>query len=140
MRKIVVLDTNLVVSAFLNPEGTASQGLQKALRYFDLVTSKETLGELLEVLRRDKFDRYARKEDRAERLSAYSDATLKFSVIEQITDCKDPKDNQFLALALAAKASLLVTGDKKDLLSMHPYRDIDIVSVRDFVDKFHRYL
>jgi uncharacterized protein len=140
MRKIVVLDTNLVVSAFLNPEGTASLGLQKALRYFDVATSKETLGELLEVLRRDKFDRYARKEDRAERLSAYSEATLKFSVTEQVTDCKDPKDNQFLALALAAKASLLVTGDKKDLLSMHPYRGIDIVSVRDFVDNFHRYL
>jgi uncharacterized protein len=140
MRKIVVLDTNLVVSAFLNPEGTASQGLQKALRYFDVATSKETLGELLEVLRRGKFDRYARKEDRAERLSAYSEATLKFTVTEQVTDCKDPKDNQFLALALAAKASLLVTGDKKDLLSMHPYRGIDIVSVRDFVDNFHRYL
>jgi predicted nucleic acid-binding protein len=61
LRKTVVLDSNLVVSAFLNSKGAASQAMQLAFDYFDVAASKDTLTELVDVLRRDKFDRYANK-------------------------------------------------------------------------------
>jgi predicted nucleic acid-binding protein len=41
--------------------------------------------------------------------------------------CRDPKDNQFLALALVAEANLLISSDE-DLLVLHPWRGIPIVT------------
>lgn len=140
LRKTIVLDTNLIVSAFLSPEGSASEKMQIALDYFDVVASKETLTELVDVLRRDKFDRYASKEDRATRLMAYVEATKKILVTHLVTDCSDPKDNKFLALALSSKASILVSGDKKHLISMHPYQGLSIIGAREFMDTYQRYL
>lgn len=50
----------------------------------------------------------------------------------RIIDCRDPKDNKFLELAFAGKANCIVTGDK-DLLVMHPFRGINIISPFDFI-------
>ena len=45
---------------------------------------------------------------------------------ERVTDCRDPKDNKYLELALAAKADVIVSSDK-DLLVLHPWRDIPVL-------------
>jgi uncharacterized protein len=136
----VVLDSNLVVSAFLNPEGMASTALQVAVEHFDVAASSATLAELADVLKRDKFDRYASKTDRITRLEAYAQTVLVFDVQLEATDCKDPKDNKFLALCSAAGAKVLVTSDKKDLLVMHPYQNTAVLGLRTFVDGFKAYL
>lgn len=138
-RSVVVFDSNLVVSAFLNPQGTAAQALQIGLEHFDLACSKETLAELLDVLKRDKFDKYSSKAERAEKLETYAQSVRFFEVRVDITDCKDPKDNKFLALAITAQAKVLVSGYKRDLLSMHPYQGIAVVGLREFVDGFQQY-
>lgn len=136
----MVLDSNLVVSAFLNPEGIASAALQVAVEYFDVAASSATLAELADVLKRDNFDRYCAKTDRITRLEAYAQTVLVFDVQLEVTDCKDPKDNKFLALCTTASAKVLVTGDKKDLLVMHPYQSTDVLGLRAFVDGFKTYL
>ena len=41
-----------------------------------------------------------------------------------IRECRDPKDDEHLALALAGKADVIVSSDVHDLLSMHPYRPV----------------
>ncbi len=135
-----MLDSNLVVSAFLNPEGMASAALQVAVANFDVAASSATLAELADVLKRDKFDRYATKSDRITRLEAYAQTVLVFDVRLEVTDCKDPKDNKFLALCSTAGAKALVTGDKKDLLVMHPYQNTAVLGLRAFVDGFTAYL
>ena len=138
-RSVAVFDSNLVVSAFLNPQGTAAQALLIGLEHFDLACSKETLAELLDVLKRDKFDKYSSKAERAEKLEIYAQSVRFFEVRVYITDCKDPKDNKFLALAITAQAKVLVSGYKRDLLSMHPYQGIAVVGLREFVDGFQQY-
>jgi uncharacterized protein len=130
----------LVVSAFLNPEGMASTALQVAVEHFDVAASSATLAELADVLKRDKFDRYASKIDRITRLEAYAQTVLVFDVQLEVSDCKDPKDNKFLALCIMAGAKVLVTGDKKDLLVMHPYKNTAVLGLRAFVDEFKAYL
>ena len=120
-RNKVVLDSNLVVSAFLNPDGMASAALQVAIEHFDVAASSDTLAELADVLKRDKFNRYASKTERIARLEAYAQTVLVFDVQLQVLDCRDPKDTKFLALCMTARAKVLVTGDKKDLLVLHPY-------------------
>jgi uncharacterized protein len=138
--KSIVLDSNLVVSAILNPEGICALAIDLADTNFDMVRSKDTTNELVEVLRRDKFDRFAAVEDRVFRVQTYIEATRLVAVNVHVTDCADPKDNKFLELAIAANATIIVSGDKKHLVSMSPYRGIAIIRVRDFVDNLADYL
>ncbi len=48
----------------------------------------------------------------------------------------DDDDHRILECAVAAKAEFLVTGDKKDLLPLAFFREIRIVSPREFLDLF----
>jgi uncharacterized protein len=140
LRKTIILDSNLVVSAFLNPKSVAAQALDIGIEHFELACSKETLTELLDVLKRDKFDKYTTQAARAEKAEAYAQNASFFDVTLAVTDCKDPKDNKFLALAITAQAKLIVTGDKRDLISMHPYRGINIIALREFLDNYNQFL
>jgi predicted nucleic acid-binding protein len=47
--------------------------------------------------------------------------------------CKDPDDNPILAIALESKANFLVTGDKRDLLSMEHIQITPIISAASFL-------
>jgi predicted nucleic acid-binding protein len=49
-----------------------------------------------------------------------------------ITDCRDPKDNKFLELAIDGNADYIITGDP-DLLILHSYRGISIVTPSQFL-------
>ncbi len=140
MLNAIVLDSNLVVSAFLNPHSVAAQALAIGLENFSPVCSREIFAELVDVLALDKFDKYISKNARVALLDLYAQSVQFFDVPLAVTDCKDPKDNKFLALALAAQASVLVTGDKKDLLVMNPYQGVAIMGLREFVDGHARYL
>ncbi len=51
-----------------------------------------------------------------------------------ITACEDPDDNKFLECAIAGKCKLIVSGDKH-LLKLNPYRDVEILKPREFLDK-----
>lgn len=55
--------------------------------------------------------------------------------IEQAVQvCRDPKDDKFLELAVNGKADYLITGDD-DLLVLHPFRGVQIMTARDFLDR-----
>ncbi len=45
--------------------------------------------------------------------------------------CRVPTDNIVLGWSLTAEADYLVTGDR-DLLDLHPFHNLSIVSPRDF--------
>lgn len=47
--------------------------------------------------------------------------------------CRDEKDNKFLEAAIEGKASVLVSGDK-DLLALHPFRNIHILTPAAFLE------
>ncbi len=51
-----------------------------------------------------------------------------------VTDCRDPKDNKFLELAVSGNATAIISGDR-DLLLLHPFRDIVIVTPKAFINK-----
>ena len=50
-----------------------------------------------------------------------------------IEACRDPDDNRILECAVAGQADTIVTGDK-DLIVLHPFRGIQILTVRQFLD------
>lgn len=51
-------------------------------------------------------------------LQGFRQRTVSIAVIEVVPDCADPKDNQFLALAAAADAELILASDIH-LTTMH---------------------
>jgi uncharacterized protein len=134
-RKKVVIDSNILVSAAIYPNSASANALRLAVMFCELYRSDETTAEIEQVLLRTKFDRYfaAGGPSREDFLTIYKDAAVLESITEIATDCSDPKDNKFLSLALSVKVDLLITGDRKHLISLHPYRGIPIVSEADFV-------
>lgn len=123
----VVLDTNLLVSAALLPGSASGQALRQAVLAHELAFSDATWDELHEMLHRPKFDRYFRiVAQRSDYLHTLARAGRWHHVTSTVNDCRDPKDNKFLALALDAGAAAIVSGDD-DLLCLHPWRGISIV-------------
>ncbi len=88
---------------------------------------------MADVLRRKKFDRYATRKIRDEFLRALIKESVFVDIIEKIQVSRDAKDNNFLELAVSGGASYLITGDD-DLLILHPFREISIVSPRQFIE------
>ncbi len=131
-RPPIVVDTNVLISALLFAGSTSAKALNKALNDYSLVQSNVTLSELAITTRRKKFDGYKSIIEREQFLLALARASTIVEIAHTVTDCRDPKDNQFLELALSAGAKVIVTGDD-DLLTMHPYQGVRIVNASMFL-------
>ena len=127
----MVVDTSVLVSAAILPKSVSGKAFDLSLRHFELLASASTERELTEVLSRPKFDRYFQAETRLEFLALYAKATTKVVVTTIITDCIDPKDNQFLELAIDGRASCILSSDEH-LTKMHPYRGISVLTPSAF--------
>lgn len=128
-----VVDTNTLVSAVMFEHSNPGQAIRRALQVGRLVLSTATLGELTEVLQRDKFDRYVTPTERDEFLEGLLVLAMVVEPTENIRECRDPKDDKFLELAVMADASHIVTGDR-DLLALHPFRGIEILTPEAFLN------
>ncbi len=56
------------------------------------------------------------------------------SALPEVNMCKDPDDNPLLAMAIAADVDFLVTGDKRDLLSLNKFKGVRIVIARTLAE------
>ena len=132
----VVIDTGVLVSAAIRPESVPALALAKALLQFDVCVSDETLCELETVLMRPKFNGYMGLELRRDFVAGFRQHTTKIEVEQVVTDCVDPKDNKFLALAEVADAELIVASDPH-LTNLHPWRGIPIMPPAAFLVGIH---
>jgi putative PIN family toxin of toxin-antitoxin system len=130
-----VLDTNVLVSAFLwqgLPARLIELASENEIRLF---TSRALLDELDEVLHRKKLAKAVRLTGfSADQLvNHYRRLTYRITT-RQLTRriSRDPDDDQVLACALAAKADLIVSGDR-DLLTLKSFRKIPIVTAAEAV-------
>jgi putative PIN family toxin of toxin-antitoxin system len=126
----VVLDTNVLISAFLS-DGVCSRILRRARnREFAFVLCMPVMEEFSRILK-DKF-----RFDNAEITfftSIVSEAAHETSRPEKPVPCicRDANDDHVLACAAEAKADFLVTGDD-DLLTLVSYGKTKIIRPRDF--------
>jgi len=128
-----VFDTNVIVSALLIKASVARRSLDKARETGKILLSLDVIGELRNVLSRPDFDRYIDEEDRIAFFTLLVREADLIEITERITECRDPKDDKFLELAVNGKADMIVSGDK-DLQVLHPFRDIPILSPRQFLE------
>jgi len=129
-----VCDVNVIISAVLLPGSKPDRALRKAQDLGELLVSESIWLELEQVLARPKFNRYITPEERNDFLVDLSETVQFIKVTEQINECRDPKDNKYLELALSGKAECIVTGDD-DLLVLNPWRGIEILTVQEFLEK-----
>jgi uncharacterized protein len=121
-----VIDTNVFVSAIVFPSSIPRQCVDRTLDQDLLLFSDATMSELQEVLSRSKFDRYVSRERRLFLAQLASVAEV-VPIIQLARECRDPKDDKFLEVALNGRADVIITGDE-DLLELHPWRDVTILS------------
>lgn len=130
-----VLDTNVIISGLINPNGPPGKIL-KALRdgRFILVTSPEINDEVLQVMDRP---RLKEKYGLADHL--FDITFMLWNLSEEVRNppaivaSRDPDDDKFLAAAVGGSADYLVTGDIKDLLNMGEHEGIRIITPEAFL-------
>ena len=133
-----VLDTNLLVS------GVIAAGLPRRLvdgtkaGEFELCTSEVLLAELLDVLSRGKFA--ARLAQAGLTPQGIVDDLRRLVIVLSPANTPrvlptDPDDDHVIAAALASQANLIASDDKRDLLPLGSYADIDIVTAREAVER-----
>lgn len=128
-----VIDTNIWVSALLNP-GTARQIVQHLdAEHFQLYSSVELMAELINVLSRPKFLSVVGQEDVDELLGIIQDRTITIDVEQILAISRDPKDDVFLACSMVSNADYLVTGDN-DLLIIQRHGTTKIVKPIMFLE------
>ena len=132
-----VFDTNVTISAALFERSLPGQALHAALMSGELLISQTSLAEMGEVLSRKKFDRYLTPEEREEFLVKLVRQAVVLEVTEAVRACRDAKDDKFLEIAVCGRATCVVTGDA-DLLTLHPFRGIPILSPAQFLDLLAR--
>jgi len=130
--KYFVIDTNTLISAFILQNSTASKALYKATLQGEIVISEATANEFTDVFIRPKFDKYLPLAVRLEIIDDFKSLALLAPTTIVINDCRDPKDNKFLELAVSCDVDCIITGDM-DLLVLHPYRGISILTANQFL-------
>jgi uncharacterized protein len=128
----IILDTGVLVNALLLARSIPRQAVDLSFAQVIVLASADTIDELDEVLRRPKFNRYLREEERLLFLAAFIRDAEVVNVTENLAECRDPKDNKFLELAVSGKASCIVSGDR-DLLVLNPFRGVAILTPQEFM-------
>lgn len=133
----VVLDTNVLVSAFLFTGITSQMVPLWQKGSITVLLSREILDEYLRVLAYPKFQ-LSEEEIKGlieEELLPFVQVIKPGTRIHVVK--RDPSDNKFLECAVAGKADALISGDK-DLLVIRHYRRIRIQTVSQFLDSILR--
>jgi putative PIN family toxin of toxin-antitoxin system len=133
-RERIVADTNALVSRLLLPSSVPGQAVRESVDTCILLVSEATMNELADVLARQKFDRYIRLEDRQQFLRMLGRLAEFVPIVYPVRACRDPKDDRFLEAALNGKADLILTGDE-DLLALHPWQEIAILSAANYLKR-----
>ena len=124
----LLLETNILVAALV-ARGTCADLVEHCVRVHTIVSSRELLDELEDVLvrklRQRKTDARAAAKLFGGTFSVITPAALDSPV------CRDPDDDKVLATALTGQCAAIVTGDQ-DLLVLDAFEKIRIMTPSEF--------
>lgn len=130
----VVLDTNSVISALVFSSGHLSW-LRTAWQagHFIPLVCPDTVSELIRVLRYPKFKlSWAEQEALLAEFLPFAETVVSRGKLRGLPKLRDPCDIMFFALALRAKADLIISGDE-DILSLRStFKRIPVKSPNEF--------
>jgi uncharacterized protein len=126
----LVLDTNIVVSAALKPDGLQRTVLLLAMtKPARLYVTSLILAEYREVLARPDFK--IRKSLRQQILQLLKNHVQLVKPARVLRVAKDPDDDMFLECADAARADYLITGNPRHFPKF--WRSTKVITAREFI-------
>jgi len=99
-----------------------------------LLFSERLFAEFIGIVSREKFRKYFSEDDINELSIKIKEVATIVQTTTVQTQCRDPKDNFLLELAVDGKADYLITGDN-DLLVLKTVNETKIVKIEDFFRK-----
>ncbi len=128
-----VVDTNVLIAAAIKPTGTCRELLDAAVGLrWQPVLSPQLLSELETVMRRAKFSSKLTEEAIQDFIAGLVDISeVVADPPSTATHTPDPDDDYLVALALAARVDLLVSGDRH--LTELAGSDVLVQTPRDFL-------
>ena len=129
----ILIDTNILISGLFF-HGLPSQLLKEIdFEKFKVCINKEILDEYeKQIYRKIINPKYKLNQDLNEKFFRNLQS---FEMKSALKICRDPKDDKFINCAIDAKAIYIVSGDN-DLLTIKNFAGIEIVTARDFYDKY----
>ena len=142
MHIVAVIDTNVWVSAFLNPEGFPARLINSGKTgSFSIVASFPLLEELREVLLRPRILQLRQTTEAEVETFITSVAAISqmVPISGELKLCRDPNDDLFLETALSGRATHIVSRDEdltRDLeISKHlEEHGVKVVTVQNFLN------
>lgn len=142
----VLLDANVFVSAFINPNGLPALIIEAWLKgKFTIVISIPLLQEIAEVLQTPRIKlKYGLSDNEiAKFLQLIADHSLWVTPSATLKICRHPNDDSILNTAIAGEAEYLISRDDdikrdKKLISKMKSQGVTILSVQAFLDKINR--
>lgn len=129
---MIVFDASSLVSAALKADSVPERALLRAEEMDVFALSPAVEREIVEVFSRPKFRQVIHPKRCEYVLGILRDEAVWFEPNVRVTDCRDPKDDKYLELALAAGAETIVSSDL-DLLVLHPWRGVRILRPADYL-------
>ena len=131
----VVLDTGILIAALITVD-TPPDKIYQAWRKkrFELISSEWQLEEFRRVSRYPKLKLYIKPAEAGHMVNGLRQRAIVLESLPTVDLCNDLDDNPVLAMALESKADYLVTGDKRDLLSMKSVGETPILSAAAFLE------
>ncbi|MGB6554794.1 MAG: putative toxin-antitoxin system toxin component, PIN family [Candidatus Binataceae bacterium] len=127
----VVFDTNICVSAFVFPGGSADEALQRIrVARHDLIVSHAIIDECLGVIAR----KFGGEVNELARIAVFlGDLAVMVKPRRRVTTLRDEPDNRILECAIAGRADAIVTGDRA-MLRLGTFQGIRLLTLRQFLD------
>lgn len=131
--KRVVIDTNVLVSAFLSRTSVPAEAFDHAIQHDQPLASTATMRELIRILKSPRFDPFVSAEHRDALLVRFAPLVEMVEVVQPVHVCRDADDDRVLEVAVNGMADIIISGGK-DLLALDPFRGVRIVSPRAYLD------
>ncbi len=130
-----VIDTSVLIRYLIRPSAAVRELIQS--RWLggevQLVSAPELVEELGEVLARDRVRVFVQPDEGEALLDAVRQTAEMLPSLGQPPSCtRDPKDDKFVACALAGKAGYVITLDR-DILALRAFGDVRMVTPDEFL-------
>lgn len=130
----LVIDTNDFIRALIGKKHREKLSIVLNHPSVEIFWDEDLIVEIREVGYREKF----RKQVSVEEVDIFIEVINKRLTFIQTTsiffDSPDPDDNYLLSLAHDSKSDYLITGDKRDLLALSPFRGILIIRLYELIE------
>jgi putative PIN family toxin of toxin-antitoxin system len=124
----IVLDSNVIVSAFAS-RGLCASLFEVLIVREKIIISEHILSEVSRILKK----KVKLPEKNINEIIDFLRVTAEIKDYEKMTQCvsRDKDDDEIIALAVSSNSKIIITGDK-DLLVLKKYKNIRILSPKDF--------